>query len=98
MIQLSVRRSSSPEGIWIILDQNPEYLESAKISLHFGISEETTKPMTAQVVLGLTDLGGWIHTSCGFAPEVEPDLLESLNQFVPASINSQKPQELSEAA
>ena len=89
---------ASPEGIWIILDQHPEYLESAKISLHLGISEETPKPLTAQVVLGLTDLGGWIHTSCGFAPKVEPDLLEVLNQWGPSSIHGQKPQELKKAA
>ena len=82
-------RVSSMEGLWLVLDQHEESEEASKISLHMGFSEEKPKPLTAQVVLGQTDLGGWIYSDCGFAPQLEEDLNQELIEWSPITIEDE---------
>ena len=74
----------------VLLDQHPEQAKTTKISLHMEISEEQPKPLTAQVILGKTDLGGWIHTSCGLAPELDEKLIAVLKHWGPLSSRGYK--------
>jgi len=89
MIKLGPRISSQG-GISLLLDQHPEQAKTTKISLHMEISEEQPKPLTAQVILGKTDLGGWIHTSCGLAPELDEKLIAVLKHWGPLSSRGYK--------
>jgi hypothetical protein len=74
---------SSKEGLWFFLNQHDESENASGVSLHMGFSEEDPKPLTARVVLGQTDLGGWIYSDCEFTPQLEENLNQALLDWCP---------------
>ena len=79
---------TSESGLWFVLDQKDEDCDSAKIHLNLQLSIEEKRPLTAQVVLGQTDLGGWLFTGCSFSPQLDEDLLEELQDWGPISVKN----------
>ena len=83
MMKLAPKLTSG-EGLWLELNQYDENEKDSKIQLHMRFQGESRHPLTAQVVLGKTDLGGWIHTGCLSSPELPGGLSERLEQWLPA--------------
>jgi len=86
MIRLGPKISSK-EGMWINLRGGDKEMDQPQLRLEFKISERRPQPVVAQLVVGQTDLGGWLHTDCLASPSLPEELQRCLEEWMPITNN-----------